>query len=139
MSILGFFGRYAFLSNFHPSPIEVDGSVYPTVEHAFQAAKTTDPAKAREIRKAKKPGDAKRLGRKVRLREDWEQVKDSIMYELLKKKFKDDSLKRGLLATKDEYLEETNTWKDTYWGVCDGKGSNKLGHLLMKVRSELQK
>jgi ribA/ribD-fused uncharacterized protein len=138
--ILGFFGRYKFLSNFHPSPIDVDGSKYPTVEHAFQALKSTDPSKAREVRKAETPGIAKRLGQKVPLREDWEQVKDDVMYDLLKRKFtQNESLKRGLLATGNEYLEETNTWHDTYWGVCNGKGLNKLGHLLMRLRAELQK
>jgi ribA/ribD-fused uncharacterized protein len=144
MAILGFTGRYHFLSNFHASPIEMDGLKYPTVEHAFQAAKTKDATKARRIREAESAKEAKRLGGRngivKPLRPDWEQIKDDVMYKCLQCKFtQNPSLKKALLNTGDEYLEETNTWRDIYWGVCNGAGQNKLGKLLMKLRDELRK
>lgn len=139
MPILGFTGKYNFLSNFYPSRIEFEDHKYNTVEHAYQAAKSISGEKRRSIRLASTPAEAKALGRKVKLREDWEQIKEQVMLDLLRKKFSILSLKEKLLNTGDEYLEETNHWKDTYWGVCNNKGKNRLGHLLMKVRSELQK
>src|SRR5437868_5423141 len=84
-----FHGDHGWLSNFWPSPIELDGAIYPTVEHAFQAAKTLDPEAREPIRQTTNPGQAKRLGRKVLLRSDWEQVKVEIMRGLLRKKFAD--------------------------------------------------
>jgi ribA/ribD-fused uncharacterized protein len=142
MPILGFTGKYKCFSNFHPSPIvDDDGLNYDTVEHAFQAAKTLDKTKAKRIRTAKSARDAKRLGNDPNLgiRPDWEKVKDGIMLKFLRLKFRQNpDLAKALLNSGDEYLEETNTWKDTYWGVCNGKGKNMLGILLMKVRGELR-
>jgi ribA/ribD-fused uncharacterized protein len=141
MPILGFTGRHKCFSNFHPSRIkDENGITYETVEHAFQAAKTLDAAQARRVRDAKTPGEAKRLGKKVDLRPDWEKIKDDIMLKFLRLKFtKCPNFKKALLNTGEEYLEETNTWGDTYWGVCKGVGKNMLGILLMKVRDELKK
>jgi ribA/ribD-fused uncharacterized protein len=133
-----FTGDYDFLSNFHPSPIEVDGIVYSTVEHAFQAAKTFDLEEKQAVAQAATPGIAKRKGRKVQLRPDWEQVKVGIMEELVRLKFTTyPDLGEQLLATGDAELVEGNNWNDTFWGVCRGKGRNALGKILMKVRSEL--
>ena len=85
------------------------------------------------------PSSAKRKGRRVKLRDDWEEVKDQIMYEIVLNKFsQNEELRKKLIATGDEYLEEGNTWHDTYWGVCNGKGKNKLGKILMQVREELK-
>jgi N-glycosidase YbiA len=104
-----------FLSNFHPSPIEVDGVVYPTVEHAFQAAKTFDRAEKQSVADGATPGAAKRLGRKVRLRPDWEQVKIGIMEELVRLKFTTGpDLLAKLLATGNAELIEDNTWNDRF-------------------------
>jgi len=128
--------EYSFLSNFYSSPIWDDGIVYPTVEHYFQAMKTLDPNQRRTISMAATPGIAKRMGRKVQLRKDWEQVKEHYMLFALRQKFLDPTLKERLLATGDTYLEEGNTWHDTYWGVCNGVGENRLGYLLMQVREE---
>lgn len=137
--------EYAFLSNFFDSPI-TDGELwYPTVEHYFQAMKTLDPEKRQIIAEAPTPGKAKRLGRRVELRADWEQVKDQIMYEALQKKFFNPLLKKMLLATGDERLEEGNHWHDNYWGVCycyqcqDILAKNNLGKALMRLRAELRK
>ena len=85
------------------------------------------------------PSSAKRKGRRVKLRDDWEEVKDQIMYEIVLNKFsQNEELRKKLIATGDEYLTEGNTWHDTYWGVCNGKGKNKLGKILMQVREELK-
>lgn len=142
--ITGFFGRYRFLSNFHEQTVVLDGVEYPTNEHAFQAAKTLNPEEREIIRLAPKPADAKNLGGPkskggiVTLREDWELVKIGIMYDLNLQKFSKSPLKERLLSTDDAYLEETNTWKDIFWGVCNGVGQNWLGKILMQVREALR-
>ena len=137
-----FENEFEFLSNFSKSEIILDGIIYPTVEHFFQAMKTKDPIQRAEIAAAPTPGKAKRLGRHVQLRSDWEEVKEQIMEDGLRLKFADPELKAKLLATGDKYLEEGNTWHDNYWGVCycidcqDIMGKNHLGKLLMKLRTE---
>jgi ribA/ribD-fused uncharacterized protein len=142
--ILTFDEDYKFLSNFYPSFLIYEKLSYKTVEHAFQAAKSLDPKIRLEISRALEPGYAKRLGRALKLRPDWEQVKDSIMQDLLMKKFSRDELKAKLLETGDVLLEEGNTWHDNYWGKCHcGKcdetlAKNMLGQLLMVVREMIK-
>ena len=144
MKIDCFDGEYAFLSNFYPSPIAPfnDGIVYPTVEHAFQAYKTTDINKRKEIAAQPTPGKAKHLGRHVELRDDWQEIRINVMYTALKEKFKDLELQTKLLSTGDAELIEGNTWSDNFWGDChcpkcrDIKGENNLGKLLMKIRED---
>ncbi len=113
-----FKGRTAFLSNFHASPVEFEGATYPTVEHAFQAAKTLDLRERETIRVAKTPKDAKRLGRSARLRADWEDAKFDIMRALLRRKFAEPNLRQLLLETGRAELVEGNTWHDKTWGRC---------------------
>lgn len=133
--IRGFFGSYRFLSNFWPSSVKYDFVEYPTVEHAYQAAKFLDLEARRLVRESDTPGQAKRLGSKFELRSDWEEYKIQVMFNLLMQKFTlHPELREQLLATKGYYLEETNTWNDTYWGVCNGKGGNVLGRMLMRIR-----
>jgi ribA/ribD-fused uncharacterized protein len=132
--ITEFEGEFRFLSNFYPSPVMLDGIEYPTVEHAYQAAKTIDTAERDRIRNAKHAGTAKKLGRKVTLRPDWEAVKLQVMEDLIRRKFSIPDLKDMLLATEQEELVEGNYWGDTFWGVCEGVGQNHLGKILMKVR-----
>lgn len=133
-----FDGDYNFLSNFYEHQVLFDGKLYPTNEHAFQAAKTFDEKEREKIRMAETPSRAKFLGRKVKLRDDWEDVKVQIMYEICLEKFKDESLKEKLLNTEDKILIEGNTWNDDFWGKCTEKGQNNLGKILMKIRSELK-
>ena len=133
-----FEGKYFFLSNFSNSKFCYEGINYPTVEHYFQAQKTLDSKERERIAKLPTPGEAKYAGRRVELRKDWEEVKDSVMLIGLYHKFKDPVLREKLLATGNEHLEEGNYWHDTYWGVCDGVGKNRLGELLMTVRKEVQ-
>lgn len=136
-----FSGEYDFLSNFYPSVIgwEDTKQLYPTLEHYFQAMKTFEIEEHNAIMNAETPGKAKKLGRKCTLRADWEAVKDQVMLTGLRMKFSIPELKEKLLATEDEFLVEGNYWNDTYWGVCEGRGRNKLGFLLMQVREEIQR
>lgn len=137
-TIESFNGPHRFLSNFYPSPLAYTTIVYPTVEHAFQAMKTLNHTERQAIAQADSPGYAKRLGRGVSLRPDWEQIKDEVMYRLVLKKFTDHGDLRGkLFLTMQDQLVEGNTWNDTYWGVCNGHGRNQLGITLMRVRDEL--
>lgn len=140
--ITRFRGDHAFLSNFHPAEILFEGERYPTVEHAFQGAKTLDPGEREKVRLAATPTLAKRLGRKVTLRRDWEAIKVNVMRELLRLKFQHPELRERLLATGDVRLIEGNTWNDRTWGCVWVKtqwvGRNLLGQLLMQVRAELQ-
>lgn len=136
--IYGFDGPYRFLSNFY---IEPDGT---HVEGHYQEAKCAE-AHQRALFHPNTcttpfhpPAFCKGLGQKVKIRPDWEQVKVEIMFFHVAKKFRDHpSLKLQLMETGHLYLEETNTWDDTFWGVCRGRGQNVLGHILMDIRSEL--
>lgn len=127
-----------FLSNFHPSMISFEGFLYPTVEHAYQASKTIDPKIRELIRKAKSPGDAKKLGRSLTLRGDWIEVRVGIMRTLIKEKFENPFLRHLLLATGDRELIHENRWNDRFWGVTNGVGENWLGRILGEVRKEAQ-
>jgi ribA/ribD-fused uncharacterized protein len=134
-----FEGTWYFLSNFSASPVEMDGLIYPTVEHAYQAAKTFNTNNRVKIQKALTPGLAKKLGRKVPMRSDWDDVKISIMENLIEKKFAPGTkLASDLLLTMDAELIEGNWWNDTFWGVCNSKGHNHLGKILMKRRASLK-
>ena len=138
--IKGFQGKYRFLSNFWSVSISFDGEIYPTVEHAYQAAKTLDQQWRMRIRQAGKPGDAKKIGGKVPIRSDWEEIKLKVMRNLVWQKFNENvPLKEALLATGDAKLIEGNQWGDTFWGIYRGRGLNHLGRILMNVRKELRK
>jgi ribA/ribD-fused uncharacterized protein len=129
-------------SNFAPYPIDLDGMVWPSVEHYYQAQKFDDQALREKIQAAAKPVIAKRLSVKYRnrMRSDWAEVKDAIMERAVRAKFEQHGDLRGLLlATGDEDLAEAAP-NDYYWGIGqDGSGQNKLGLLLMQIRSELRR
>lgn len=141
-----FKGRWATLSNFSGAIINFEGKEYPSVEHAFQAAKTLNPKKREPFTFPIPPGHAKRIGRELELRPDWEEVKLEIMKRLLLQKFGQSLNKRILISTFKAELIEGNWWHDIFWGVCDGSGrhfkcpghapygENHLGKLLMEVR-----
>lgn len=152
MDIDGFFGEYRFLSNFYPSPIKFEHPRYagltkaPTVEHAFQASKTLDCLWIPRILTAERPGEAKFLGREVPAREDWEELKDGIMAELVVRKFMQNVVLRSrLLNTGSVFLIEGNNWHDNHFGFCHCKRcaniehENMLGHILMEVRRHCRK
>jgi ribA/ribD-fused uncharacterized protein len=131
-----FRGDFGFLSNFHEASIWIDGDRYPSVEHAYQAAKAVDPVSRKMIREAARPGDAKKLGKCVQLPPDWDTKKVDLMRRFVREKFKNPLLRAMLVATEDATLIEGNTWNDTFWGVCRGRGQNWLGKILMEVREE---
>lgn len=131
-----FRGKYYFLSNFYETPVTWNGLTYLNNEAAFQSAKTFSD---RECFTNLDPSSAKKLGRKVQLRSDWENVKDDVMYEICKAKFSQNTeLKKRLLSTGNEHLEEGNTWGDKIWGTVNGIGENRLGKILMRIREKLR-
>lgn len=132
-----FKGEYSFLSNFKKCEVEFEGITYPSVEHAFQAAKTLDCEERLKFTKGS-PVTVKGMGRRLKLRSDWEDVKDSVMHTCLKSKFQNPELREKLLATGDAVLIEGNNHGDRYWGMVNGEGKNRLGMLLMKVRDEIK-
>lgn len=133
-----FDGEHGFLSNFFkPAKLVWEGQEYPTSEHAFQAAKTLDPAERAAIAALPTPGKAKRAGSKVDLRPGWNKIRTDIMLEVVEAKFKQNPwLMTLLLATGDEELIEGNNHGDTFWGTVNGEGRNFLGKILMIVRDE---
>lgn len=135
-----FRGAYAFLSNFYESPMIFHGISYQSAEAAFQAQKCLTDEEKQEFTEVT-PTKAKRKGRQVSLRSDWEEVRVGLMEEIIRAKFtENETLKAMLLATGDAELKEGNTWNDTFWGIDSktGKGENNLGKILMKVRGELK-
>lgn len=126
-----FRGKYRFLSNFYPFQM----GEYKSNEHYYMSHKTLDEKLKRDIIESPTASQAKLLGKLVTLRSDWEKIKDSVMYDGLMLKFSYPEMQDMLLETGNFYIQETNTWGDTYWGVCKNKGQNKLGNLLMNVRS----
>lgn len=139
-----FDNEYAFLSNFYESPFEEEGILYPTVEHYFQAMKSKDIEGRKKIAAAPTPGKAKRLGRTIELRKDWEEIKVDVMKFGLTEKFRIPELREKLLATGNEELIEGNFWCDNTWGNCvcekcqNISGRNMLGMLLMELRTKIR-
>lgn len=140
MKISRFREQYAFLSNFWEAPVTYQGLTYGSGEAAFQAQKCMTEEEKLPFTEMR-PAKAKKAGRQVRLRPDWETVKVSIMEEIVRAKFtQNENLGQLLLGTGDAMIEEGNTWHDLCWGVDakTGKGQNHLGKILMKVREELK-
>lgn len=140
-----FKNEHEWLSNFYPCTVRMRGQVFPSSEHAFQAAKTLYMDERARIATLT-AGQAKRAGRSVELRPDWENIKDKVMMAIVLYKFKyNPELQEKLLATKDALLVEGNWWHDNYWGNCicqgckDKIGKNKLGRILMQVRYVLER
>lgn len=139
-AISEFTGKHGFLSNFHDAVVSVDGVLYDTAEHAFQAAKCVYPHEAHRIRRAPSPGEAKRIGRTVTLRQGWIDDRDDVMHHIIAAKFAHGSLlAERLRGTGTALLIEGNGWGDRYWGVCEGVGENRLGRILTERRVELDR
>jgi ribA/ribD-fused uncharacterized protein len=138
-----FDNEFSFCSNFAACDVEYQGKTYKTSEHAFQAAKTLDPVEREWVAAAHTPGEAKRRGRKVHLRADWEEIKDQVMLDIVREKFKNSDMRHRLVESRDYILCEFNYWHDNYWGDCTCEkckginGQNKLGKILMQVRNEV--
>lgn len=136
---------YRYLSNFWPVTVRLDGVDYPTVEHAYQAAKTFDQDKRVLVSLCRTPGEAKRYGKNLPLRGDWKGAHQTVMLELLEQKFHVSPWKEELMRTHPRELVEGNWWHDNYWGQCycdrhrTIPGKNMLGRLLMRIRDQLLK
>lgn len=138
-----FQGQYRWLSNFWPATVELDGVIYSTVEHAYQASKTIFPAQRMWVYECKTPGDAKRMGRELSLRPNWENVKKSQMDVLVRQKFtRHPGLRILLENTGNCEIVEGNYWHDNFWGRCycdkckPRLWFNYLGIILMGIRNE---
>ncbi len=148
-----FKGHYAFLSNFYPEPVQVKSILCASAEHAYQAAKTLDPAEREKILGAKTAAGAKKAGARCTLRPDWEDVKVSVMRFIIECKFPDipqgapkTHLSVRLWNTYPKSLVEGNTWGDDFWGCVKPPdaplgpwvGANMLGVLLTARRAQLR-
>lgn len=141
--ITAFKGDYFFLSNFYRCSMLYAGCLAPTAEHHYQAAKTVSALERDLVLGAASPGIAKRLGRNVTIRSDWEESKVDVMREILQAKFGNPVLRRELLSTGDTLLIEGNTWGDRIWGTTKNssgiyEGENLLGKLLMELRASIR-
>jgi len=141
-TINDFHGEYFWLSNFYPVEILLDEPwPYASVEHAYMSQKSRDPAWKRFCRDTKNAADVKTASYNIQLRGDWEHIKEDVMRTCLVQKFgvPESKLQDLLLGTGNKTLVEGNTWKDTFWGVDTktGIGKNKLGTMLMEIRSQL--
>lgn len=135
-----FQGNYRWLSNFWRCKIEIDGIVFESAEHAYQAHKPLSNRDMLWVAAAQSSGAAKRRGARVIIRPDWNNVKVDIMRKVVTAKFRQNKyLMKLLLETGNQQLVEGNTWGDRFWGKCDGVGQNWLGRILMDVRSEAKK
>lgn len=136
-----FDGPYRFLSNFYSSLVEFEGINYPSVEHAFVAAKTEDIREREHIAGIGTAREVKAYGRKLKLRPGWNDMRLQVMEDLVRQKFtRHPLLMKGLMDTDDRVLVEGNYWGDAFWGVDlkTNAGLNHLGKILMKVREELK-
>jgi hypothetical protein len=131
--------RYSFLSNMYPCKIVYDGLTFQNSEAAYQAAKCRDAED--KLRFVSLNGyQAKYLAKTIPTKIGWHNTKIDTMREIIQSKFSQNpDLQEKLLETEDAYLIEGNTWGDTFWGMCGGKGENHLGKILMEVRESLQK
>lgn len=140
-----FSGPFRRFSNFYPVMIRFRALVFPSVEHAYVASKSKSRLFWLEIAslEPEHAGRAKRLGRKTRLREDWDMVKLAFMRDFLRQKFNYPQFKELLLSTGELPIIEGNRWHDNYWGECscdkcrNVEGQNRLGKMLMEIRGEL--
>jgi ribA/ribD-fused uncharacterized protein len=139
IKIVSFTGKFRFLSNFHPCKLVFDGIEYPSAEHAYVASKTSDIVQRYAIAEMEHPGEVKRLGRKLKIRSDWEKVKVPIMKAIVQAKFdQNPDLMDLLKETRSNELIEGNTWGDRFWGQSPlGDGRNELGKILMSIRDDI--
>ncbi len=135
--IHGFFGPYRFLSNMWPVQVCYDGTDFPSVENAYQAAKFGRDQYA--FFSSLSPKESKSVSRAMTMVHPsflWEEKRVKVMRTCLVSKFSDPTLLSQLLATAPKHLAETNWWGDYFWGCDkDNVGENQLGKLLMEIRT----
>lgn len=141
--INSFKGDYSWLSNMADCEINYKGWTFKSVENAYMWAKNPNDEAWLDFCLTNSPAECKKRAKTVALRHDWEEVKLSVMFELLKLKFSQKRFKEKLLATGTENIVEGNYWNDKFWGVClksnPNVGENYLGRLIMEVRTLLKK
>lgn len=140
---IGFFdgsekGDKRFLSNYHYTEIVYNGLRVPSTEHAYQMMKATNNEDKLYVAFQPTANMARKAGKKITCRSDWESIKVDVMREVNRIKYQDPELREKLIATGDDELVEYNWWGDIFWGVCEGKGKNMLGKILMELREELR-
>lgn len=142
--IYGFFQQYRFLSNFEVCKITLEGLTYNSSEAAYMAYKTLDLDTRATFANITEPSVARRMGRTVKLRGDWNDVRIAVMTQAIHAKFTQNPKLSALLKeTGLKELHESNDWKDTFWGVTKDPatglwvGSDNLGKIIMQVRSSI--
>lgn len=136
--IKGFFAQYRFLSNFYPSEVYLETLRFKNVECAYQAAKVWPDD--RHLFQSATPAESKLLWKTLPLLDEtpdqWNNRRYEVMAGLVFQKYHINlNLRKRLLDTGENYLEETNAWGDVFFGTDIKKGGeNKLGKLLMNVR-----
>lgn len=142
-AITSFKGKHGFLSNFHACTVDFGGIVYPSSEHAYMAAKSLDPDVKRQVAELSNGAAAKKFGRTMTIRPDWDKIKVEYMSRIIRRKFEEPELAKRLLSTGDAQLIEGNYWHDQHWGSCTCakhrgvNGANWLGQILMEIRDEI--
>jgi len=136
-NVKGFLHKYRYLSNFHLADVYFEGIKYQSTEHAYQAAKTLDTSTRSILFLNVTAAQAKKNGKILtNIRTDWHHIKYDVMSVIVFDKFyRHPDLRADLLSTGRRHLEETNSWNDRFWGVCNGKGDNNLGKILMGIRT----
>lgn len=136
--ITSFTGKYFFLSNFYPCDIIYEDITYPSSEHAYVAAKSDDVRDREYIATILSAGKVKQYGRRLILRDGWNDMRLAVMRDIVRSKFDtNNDLLTALINTGSEELVEGNSWRDTFWGQSPiGTGDNNLGKILMEIRSE---
>jgi ribA/ribD-fused uncharacterized protein len=136
-----FQGEYRWLSNFWPVEIKYKGRVFHNVENAYHSEKSHDELFKDFCASESNPRIVKENQQEmITLRSDWEEVRENIMLELTRTKYQNRELQKKLLETGNEYIQEGNSWGDVFWGVDieTGKGENRFGTIIMRIRKELQ-
>jgi ribA/ribD-fused uncharacterized protein len=136
--IRAFEGKYYFLSNFYMNEVFFDGHLYPSAEHAYQAAKADAESDRKMVASVSFPYTAKQIMRTLPIKAHWDYRRVAIMWEIVQWKFASDEMADKLLATGDLHLEEGNWWGDRFWGTVGGHGENYLGRMLMDLRKNLR-
>lgn len=139
--ITSFSGSFRFLSNFYPCKVVYEGIEYPSSEHAYVAAKTDNQLQKLAISEIPGASDVKRFGRQIKLKDNWDNIKISIMKNIVEAKFdQNPDLMKLLQETRNYELIEGNNWGDKFWGQSPlGNGRNELGKILMSVRDDITK
>ena len=139
--ITSFSGSFRFLSNFYPCKVVYEGIEYPSSEHAYVAAKTDNQLQKLAISEIPSASDVKRFGRQIKLKDNWDNIKISIMKNIVEAKFdQNPDLMKLLQETRNYELIEGNNWSDKFWGQSPiGNGRNELGKILMSVRDDITK